>query len=307
MSWFRQNRFLGSALIGFIMATIVASFFLLREKGVADYEQARFESVLAERNPLRRRQPFPSAANLRKIQAQVQSYRDSLGAIEQELKARSLPVVPLQPGEFQARLRQAVNSMQESARSKNVRLPDHFYLGFDEYATSLPNALAAPLLGQELEAIAMVAEIAVNAQVDALTNLTRTPLPEENPAAGPIPDKGLGRRGASGTKAAEAAPVISAHAFDFAFSASPMAAHQVLNCIAAAKEQLFIIRTLNVKNQVENGPARGSGVISTAAAPATGPADNVAAGGIRFIVGTEHLDVKATVEIINPLPKMEAR
>lgn len=315
MSWFRQNRFLGSFLIVFGVLSILALYFLFHEKGLADEGQARLESTATDLNRLRAIKPFPNETNLRKTREQVERYRDSLAALESELKTRTLPAVPIQPNEFQAQLRQTVNSLVERAASNKVKLPDHFYLGFDEYATSLPNSLAAPLLGQELQAIAIVADLIVDAHVDALTSLTRTPLPEENPAATPAPEKERGRSRGRG-KTAEpkgkeaAAAVIASHAVEIGFSASPTAARKVLNGIATAKDQLFVIRTLNVKNQVDKGPPRGS-TSGTAApptpTPATSPSGTPAAAGISFIVGTEHLDVQMKIEIINLLPEKETR
>ena len=74
------------------------------------------------------------------------------------------------------------------------------------------------------------------------------------------------------------------------------------NQIAPAKEQLFIIRTLNVKNQVEQGPKReaAAGVAAPApGAPVEGAKPAPAANSIKFIVGAEHLDVNAKLEIIS--------
>lgn len=317
MSWFRQNRFLGAFLIVFAVLTILALYFLLHEKGRADEEQARLESTATDLNRLRASKPFPNETNLRKTREQVESYRASLAALESDLKTRTLPAVPIQPNEFQAQLRQTVNSVVESAASNKVKLPDHFYLGFDEYATSLPNSTAAPLLGQELQAIAIVADLIVSARVDAFTSLTRTPLPEEkeNPAATPEPEKererSRGRGKTAGPKRKEAAaPVIASRAVEIGFSASPTATRKVLNGIATAKDQLFVIRTLNMKNQVDKGPPRGSTGGSAPAAtpaPAASPGGTPAPAGISFIVGTEHLDVQMKIEIINLLPEKETR
>ena len=44
MIWLRQNKFLGGFLIGLLVATIFAAYFLLHEKGVA--EEARITITL---------------------------------------------------------------------------------------------------------------------------------------------------------------------------------------------------------------------------------------------------------------------
>jgi len=280
------------------VATLLCGYFLFSEKGAAEAAQERLDSTMTELNQLRAGKPFPNFANLRKIKAQAESYRKSLGELEHELAERTLPVVPLQPSEFQAQLRQAVNAVTENAAANKVKLPADFYLGFNEYATSLPNRVAAPLLGQELQAIAMLANGVINAHVDALNGFTRTPLPQESAAA---PSPTPGRRGSAAPRAsAVVSPgTVRAPAVEMDFSATPSAARKVLNQIATAKEQLFIVRTLHVKNQVDQGPKREAAAAQAApVAPEPGAAAPSPPSGIKFIVGMEHLDVKVKAEII---------
>lgn len=315
MIWFRQNRFLGGFLIALAIATGLCLYFLLHEKGAADEARERLETTASELQRLRASKPFPSSANLGQARQQAENYRASLGALEVELQARTLPVVPLQPNEFQAQLRQAVTALNENAAAARVKLPPNFYLGFDEYATSLPNSEAAPLLGQELQAIAMLADSIVNAHVDALTSLVRVALPEEKAAATPAPTTAHGARAPKAKAPKIAPPLVATHAVELTFSASPAATRKVLNQVATAKEQLFIIRTLNVKNQVDKGPARGATPIAETAAtppPETPTGGAVAATPppetVHFIVGAEHLDVHAQIEILSLAEKKtEAR
>src|ERR1044071_7808708 len=107
MSWFRQNRLLGTFLGALALATFFSLWFFFHEKSAADAAQARLEETLNELLRLRRSTPFPSYENLRKMRAQSASYRASLVALENELNSRMFPRVPLQPNEFQAQLRLA--------------------------------------------------------------------------------------------------------------------------------------------------------------------------------------------------------
>ncbi len=302
MNWFQQNKFLGSYLVGLGLVTLLVGAFLLHEKGVADNEQTRLETTAAERARLRRSVPFPEAANLAKTRAQSERYRRSLGALENELKARTLPRSLLQPNEFQGQLRQAVNGVLERAAASKVQLPDNFFLGFDEYASSLPNPVAAPLLGQELKAIELLLNRLVDAHVDAVGSLTRVPLSEEKPAVAPTPTPPRAR----GRAVSPAGPIvtlpITAHVLELSFAASPAAARKFLNEVATAHEQLFIIRTLTVRNQVADGPKREAAP-ETTATPTPPPVEGASPGAVSpvvtFIVGAEHLDVTARVDIIS--------
>src|SRR5438128_1073276 len=101
MNWFQQNRFLGSFLAALGLATLLAGYFLLHEKSAADDQETRLETTINELTRLRRSSPFPNEENLEKTKAQTDTYRSSLLTLENELKARTLPIVPMQPNEFQ--------------------------------------------------------------------------------------------------------------------------------------------------------------------------------------------------------------
>ena len=81
------------------------------------------------------------------------------------------------------------------------------------------------------------------------------------------------------------------------FKAAPAAARKVLNEIASSTGQLFIVRTLYVHNEKDKGPLR-----ERAANPTPTPAGSSgkpgAAGALDFIVGNEHIEVSATIEML---------
>ena len=299
MNWFQQNRFLGLFLGALAFATLLSVYFLLHEKGAAEEAGARLENTVTELNRLRASAPFPNEENLRKTKTQTDSYRNSLLALEAELKSHMFPKPPLQPNEFQALLRQAANALIERARASKVQLPENFNLGFDEYATSLPNSEAAPRLGRQLRAIEWIANTLVDSHVDALLGLTRSALPEERSAPSPTPaPRG---RTAPGKPAEASLKIVDSTSVDLSFAGSPAATRRVFNQIAAAKEQAYIIRTLQVRNQADKGPKRGGPGEAPAAPvppPAPGGAAKPAEPGISFIVGTEHLNVTARIEIL---------
>lgn len=293
MNWFQQNRFLGTFLGALALATLLAGYFLLHEKGAADDQGTRLETAINELTRLRRSSPFPNEENLEKTKAQTDSYGSSLLALEKELKARTLPIVPIQPNEFQAQLRQSVNVVLENARASKVQLPEKFHLGFDEYATSLPNSAAtAALLGRELKAIEALASMIVAAHVDSLNSLMRAPLAQEKPTPTPAPVKARAAKSALAPDGASTA--LESNSLELTFAASPAATRKVLNAIAIAKEQLLVIRTLVVKNQADKGPKREGGSEATVPPAATGTPS-----AVGFIVGTEHVSVSAKIEIVN--------
>ena len=141
-----------------------------------------FDQATAERNRLQGLNPFPDDANYRKLKGYLERYNAALDKFKDELKADVAPAPPLAPNEFQSRLRQATVAAEERARTNNVKLPDKFQLGFDEFARMMPSTAVATLLGQELSQVQMLINILLDAKVDSITSFRRRPLPEERGA-----------------------------------------------------------------------------------------------------------------------------
>ena len=289
MNWFRENRWLGTFVIVLAITTLFALYVLFRAKGAFEEASARFHDAAAERNRLEHLNPFPSEANYRKMKGYLADYGAALNKLEKELKTQMLPVTPFAPNEFQSRLRQAMIETAEKARANRVKLPNNFHLGFDEFTTALPNTAAAPLLGQELAQVELLMNFVIDAHVDALTALKREPLPEEK---GTTPAAASGGKPAS--QAATGPKMLERGVVDLTFTSSPSAARKVLNQIASTSQQFYIIRTLHVRNEHEKGPPREAAEAGGAsAAPKPTPS-----GAIKFIVGNEHIETSARIEMV---------
>ena len=305
MKWFQQNRWLGTFLIIFGICVLFAGFLLYWTRGNWSDARQAFDKTAAERSRLQRLDPFPNDANYGKLKVLLENYSVALDKFKEELKKEAVPETPLAPNEFQSRLRQAAIATLNRAHANNVKLPDKFELGFDEFTTALPKTSMAPLLGQELSQIQMLINVLLDAKVDSVTSFHRAPLPEERgvspaPAATPT----LGRKGsaARGAKPAEpsATPpeLLKRNVVDLTFKAAPAVARKVLNEIASSTGQFFIIRTLYVHNEKDKGPPR-----EKAAEPNPSPSEQAASkqpgnAPLNFIVDNEHLEISATIEML---------
>jgi hypothetical protein len=296
MNWFRQNRALATLLIVFGACALFAGIlFYWRWATWRDARQA-FDQAAAERSRLEHLDPFPNNANYRKLQGYLDRYNTALDNFKDELKKEIVPAPPLAPNEFQSRLRQATVATLNRAQTNKVKLPDKFQLGFDEFAMVLPDTAVAPLLGQELSQVQMLINILLDAKVDSLTSLHRAPLPEEHPAAStPTPSPAAGRTRTATKTSTPAQALIQRNVVDLTFRATPTAARKVLNEIANSSGQLFIIRTVYVHNEKDKGPPRQRTGEPT---PAETPAQPGAAAPLNFIVGNEHIEVSATIEML---------
>jgi len=296
MNWFRENRALRNFLLVFAFCTLAALCFLFSARSAFQGASARFRDAVSERNRLEHLDPFPNEANYGKMKVLLENYGAALNKLKEDLKSQVLlPPADLAPNEFQSRLRQAMLTTSERARANRVKLPNNFSLGFAEFTASLPERASAPLLGQELMQIELLMNILIDARVDAVTAFKRTPLPEEHvsgAAATPTPIPG--RKSAAVTPSGP--KMLERNIVDLTFAAAPSVARKVLNQIASSNQQFFIIRTLYVRNQQGKGPPREStetGGSASAAAPASTPG-----GAIKFIVGNEHIETSARIEIV---------
>jgi hypothetical protein len=303
MKWFQQNQAFGILLIGSaISALLVAALLYWRWSAWTDARRG-FEQVAAERYRLGNFDPFPNDANYRKLQGYLERYSAALDKFKQELKSEVAPVPPLAPNEFQSRLRQAVVATLDRARANNVKLPDKFQLGFDEFIRTMPDTPVTPLLGQELFQIQMLMNILLDAKVDSVTSFHRAPLLQEHAVSlkpTPTPPPARGRKVAVAKPTGTPAPtLIERNIVDISFKAGSGTARKVLNEIAASTGQFFIIRTLYVHNEKDKGPSRERTAVPTPApSPQANPNQPGAGAALNFIVGNEHIEVSATIEML---------
>jgi hypothetical protein len=292
MNWFQQNRWLGTFLIVFGICTLFALFFLFRAKSGFEEACARFNDATVECRRLERLDPFPSDSNYREMKAHLQNYGTALDKFKEKLRTHVLPIAPLAPNEFQSRLRQVMLAISDKARSNQVKLPDNFHLGFDEFTAALPDTVAAPLLGQQLAQAESLVNILIDARVGSVTAFQRRSFPEQRgTATAAIPVPALGRKAAAA--AATKPKLVARQIVDLAFMSSPSVARKVLNQIASSTQQFYIIRTLHVRNEQEKGPRRES-----TEADASTAASTPTPGAIKFIVGNEHIEISARIEMI---------
>ena len=158
MKWFQQNRALGTLLIVFGTCALFTRIILYWRWATWRDARQTFDKAAAERSRLDHLDPFPNDANYRKLQSYLDRYSTALNKFKDELKNGVVPAPPLAPNEFQSRLRQVTVATLSRAQTNNVKLPDKFGLGFDEFATTLPDTAVTPLLGQELSQIQMLVD-----------------------------------------------------------------------------------------------------------------------------------------------------
>src|SRR5438445_5320653 len=220
--WFQQNRALGTLLIVFGIGALFAGVLLYWRWATWSDARQTFDQAAAERNRLEQLDPLPNDVNYRKLQGYLGRYSTALNKFKDELKNGVVPAPPLAPNEFQSRLRLATVATVNRAQTNNVKLPDKFELGFDEFATGLPDTAVAPLLGQELSQVQMLMNILLDAKVDSVISLHRAPLPEErNSSSTPTPSPGQTGAAAAKQGGTPTPKLIERNVVEISFKAAP--------------------------------------------------------------------------------------
>jgi len=298
MKWFQQHRALLTFLVIPGVCILLGTVLLYWRLSVWTDTKQTFDQATAERNRLQRLDPFPNDANYKKLQGYLERYSAALDKFKEELKAEVAPEPPLAPNEFQSRLRQATLAAQARARATNVKLPDNFQLGFDEFARMMPDTAVASLLGQELSQVQMLINILLDAKVDSITSFRRRPLAEERGASPTQAAPGQRVATTAKTGGTPTPKLFERNVVEVTFKAAPGAARKVLNEITSSTGQFFIVRTLYVHNENDKGPSRErTGAPTPAPTPQASPGQSPA-GALNFIVGTEHIEVSAIIEML---------
>src|SRR5689334_9123286 len=299
MNLFRENPFWGAFIAIAGGALLVALGLLWWTRSSFADAMASYQDSATEQTRLESGNPYPSQTNVAKMKTYLDEYKGALDKLKTELKTHMLSEAPLAPNEFQTRLRQAIGAVAENARSHRVKLPANFNLGFDEFVSALPSPDNAPALAQELSQIQLLLNTIIEARVDAITSFRRVPqsgtVSAASPAAAATPARGAQK---------PPAKLIEQRTVEVSLSASSSTGHKVINQISTASDQFFIIRAVYIKNQKDKGPARenptGAPTVPSIPAVKAVPAPGATPSGpLNFIVGNEHIDLSARVELVN--------
>ena len=301
---FKQNPF----LIGFGATLLVGvgalSFLIFQSSSELsalneDYAQHEAELQRLQGLPL-----YPEEANLAKLREQKQAVVESASAFQAQLLPMSFPLESIAPEQFQDKLRVTVNEITEKAKANGVKLPEKFYLGFDQYQSLPPKPEAASALDRQLKAVALAVGALLENKVDAIAAINRTPLPEEGDDAKATSAKTATKPAANAPAASasgKTAPALfSKYPFEIQFTAEQNRFRRAINQIAKNQEQFFVLRPLKLINERSKPLTKAEA--DSAAASAAGGAGAVGAepkaASLRYLVGTEKLNVQLRVEMV---------
>jgi len=314
MNWIRENKFLTGFIAILVIGAGVLGYLLYTAWGTYAEVTDQYTQAANDLHQLQIRVPYPDRENLAKYGAEREDLVAATGTLAASLSQMVLPVEELTPSAFQDRLRDTVSAVVAKAGQTGVKLPDKFALSFDKYETQPPAAAAAGPLGRQLAALQIAVNILLDEHVDSILSFQRTTLPQEGGGEGGGgrsgrgggagggfgPRGGSGNGGGGGSREVDKAPV------DIRFTANQLAFQKVLNDFAASNKQFFITRTLVVENTdpkpitkgTESLPGAPAGAAPGAAQPGAPGTSGTGGDHLKFIVGTEKLNVAMRVDMV---------
>ena len=310
MNWIRNNKFLAGFVAFMVIGVGALVTLLINSMGQYDQVSQDYNTQVTEMKRLQALQPYPDQDNLAKYQEVETGYKQAVDDLRTKMAAFEPPVQnpPFTPTEFQDHLRKVVDEKVKAADQYGIAYPTDFYMGFERYRNSLPEAAATPLLTTQLDNIEELVSILIRERVDKIGKVSRAILPQENGAAATPPPV---VKGAPTQNQPVAGDLVAKLPVVLDFSGPPTTFGAVLNDITHSK-RLFIVRALKITNQSDKGPPRGqeppAGGVSAAPAPASAeanPGEPLPEKGpppLRYVVGQEKIDAVARIELAKVAP-----
>jgi len=296
MKWLQENPFI-AGITAFTIVGAGAFAFLLSQALTRSQEASDgYNQAITKLHTLQDRVPFPSVENLEKSKAQTAQYKQQLQALRKKLASMEAPLdMSVGPQRFQDDLRAAVNDVADKAKQAGVGLPTDFYLGFSQYANSLPTEQAAPYLARQLSVIKGLVLRLIDFRVQSIDGLIRAPLAQEG-AAAPSQPAPAGNQKKGATPQPGGAKVLERSPFDISFTAEQSKFRVAFNSLLN-DNQFLIIRSLTVENTNQAGPpvAQPESTPNTAY---TATADT-AKKDLNVVLGRELVRVALHLEMID--------
>ena len=289
MNWFKENPFLaGIAAVCLIGAT--AFGYLIFQSVVAYSESSdAYTAAVSKLHTLQNKVPFPSADNLKTIQAGLDDHAARINALRTQLAKMEFPLdQKVTPQQFQDELRTAVNELRNKAENNGVKLPANFYFGFDQYQSQVPTEQAAPYLNRQFRVIQSLISRLVDFKVASIDGVVRPPLVQEKPGS------------AATQKTAEAtAPVLTRYPFDIGFTAEQGRFRVAFNSLLGS-DQFLIARSVGIENTAPQAPTKKSAEQPPPPNPfASAGSSSKDQNSLQVILGRELLKITLRLEMLD--------
>ncbi|BCU75570.1 Amuc_1100 family pilus-like protein [Luteolibacter sp. LG18] len=256
MSWIKENPFV--AVLGGVTVVGAGALLFLGTHFAGDYEKALTaykddSDVVAKAEKLN---VYPTKTNAQAKSKAIEDYKSEIGKLQDAYRAfRPAEVKNIAPQEFTNNLKASSDKIRAAFTSANATLPESFFVGFENYKSSLAQEGATGILDYELGAFTNVFLALAKAGPKELKNVHRPLLAEES--GGVFTDK-------------EA--IYRPMSLEVTFRGGEKAFREFGAALASSTDYYYVIRTVRVENDKLIGPVPGDAKFETAKAAGAGGA-----------------------------------
>lgn len=270
MSWIKENKFIASLGGGTLLGAIILLF--VASQGSKKYSSAKetFDLAYDEASRFEKLPLYPKAANRDAKTTALEIYKksvDSLQAAFEPFRPKELKAIT--PQDFTTSLLDANTEVRKAFEGSNTVLPEAFFLGFERYKTSLATAANTGILGYQLNSVKNVMLLLAKAKPQALLNLHRPALPEEQ----------------NQPYAPTAGAIVRPLSLEVTFVGTEKSVREFMSSISKQDQQFLVVRTLKIAS-VKKDPPRAADA-KFEAAPVAGDPAAAADAAVPFVIPGE--------------------
>jgi len=287
----KEQGFWVSYLVVMVLSLGGAGYFLFQSSASYAESTMGFGTQMMQKRKLESASVYPNAANLEKEKALVDEFEQHVESLHTQLKAFQTPLAPISDQQFPQELKAMIEAFQKFAFEKRVVVPDGFYFGMKEYATTLPKPAATGILKYQLDSVDYLLRTLIDQGADEVIAVEREQTALEK-----------------GEEDPEKTQLVAKYPVKLSFVTSHDGFRKFLNMVSNDKKYFYIVRVLRVDNEVKEGPSKNMETKKLAKDPTTGEVVEVAEGqdsgtaGLqeydsRIIFGNEKLRVTAVIDL----------
>jgi hypothetical protein len=280
MNWFKENPILSSILLVCFGITSAIAYFASEASTTYSAALDSLTSQVNSLSSLQKKSPYPTDENLKIISEGKKKYAEALADLKERIFKMAPPLEPITPQEFQDKLREGVNDLRKTAQSNNIKLPEKFFFGFDEYQSQLPSPEAPPALNRDFKVVQKLLIGLLALPVEAINNLEREAPPVTTPT--PAPKKSVETTPPPKTQ-------ILKTTFKLSFTASQDKTRAAINIIPKS-DAFLIIRSLTMENTKPAAPSKKDPAI---------PSKDKNPTSLQVLLGNESVKTDLSLEIID--------
>ena len=264
MSWIKDNKFIvalsGGTLAGLVLLYVVGS------QGSSRYEEAKekFDTAASEASGYEMLALYPKAENRTGKTKALDDYRGAVTAIQSAFEPfRPQEIKDISPQDFTSRLLAANAEVRKAFEESGTTVPEAFFLGFEQYKTTLASTITTGVLDYQLTAIKKLMLELAKAKPTDFKNLHRPALPEEQGQA----------YAPANSDAARSFPI------EITFVGPEKSVREFLSSVTKPADQYVVIRTMRISNVQKDPPKAADAKFDTPTpAAAVGGSDNFGGG-----------------------------